>query len=353
MNTLIKYGLDSFFTENLSIKDMENLAKVIAVYKKSFKVIMGNGNEINAIAKGSFIHYKSKNITELPKLGDFVVLDSLQENNAFIKYILPRKNELQRKYAGVNENQIIAANVDYAFIAISADKQFNVRKIERMVLACEDSKIEPIIVLTKSDLSNDILLEMNLLKERFHDIKIIATSMKDAESIQPLKLLLENNKVGAFIGSSGSGKSTLTNMLLGEVIQKTLAVGDNDRGQHTTTHREMFLLKSGGCIIDNPGIKEFALWLEDESSLDNTFAEIKDLARECKFRNCSHTVEIGCAVIKAVAEGRLSKDRYYNFLKLKNEEEEVSIERLKQSRRESKKNISKHIKDIKKWKKNQ
>ncbi|MDR2008668.1 MAG: ribosome small subunit-dependent GTPase A [Alphaproteobacteria bacterium] len=347
---LTKYGLSSFFTENLTNEDRDNLGKVIAVHKKSFRVILNDGSEINAIAKGSLLHYKSKNTRELPKLGDFVVLNSIAETNAFIKCILPRKNELQRKLVGKDENQIIATNIDYAFITISADMQFNIRKIERIVLAAEDSNIEPIIIITKADLAQNISQEISLLQDRFGSVQIIATSMAEIASVQPLKDLLQNNKVAAFIGSSGSGKSTLTNMLLGADLQKTLSVGDTDRGQHTTTHREMFLLPSGGCIIDNPGIKEFALWLENNDSIDNTFADIAELARRCKFRDCTHTSEPSCAVIKAVAEGRLSADRYHNFLKIQAEEEDISLAKLKHERKESKKAISKELKSIKKYK---
>ncbi|MDR0484616.1 MAG: ribosome small subunit-dependent GTPase A [Alphaproteobacteria bacterium] len=347
-NILYKYGLDNFFTNSLSQVDTDNLGKVVAVHKKSFKVIKGDGSEVNAIAKGSFIHYKSKNMAELPKLGDFVVLDLVQEQNAFIKYILPRKNALQRKIVGdKNENQIIVANIDYAFITIPLDEQFNIRKLERIILAADDSKIEPVIIITKSDLSSNIPLA--LLEERFKNIQIIITAMQNIESIIPIKNLLKNNKVGAFIGSSGSGKSTLTNMLLNATTQKTLAVGNQDKGKHTTTHREMFLLNSGGCIVDNPGIKEFALWLENEESIDNSFADIKNLAENCKFRDCTHTNEPNCAVIKAIEDGILDLDKYHNFLKLKSEEEDTALAKLQQQRKENQKNISKHIKNIKKF----
>ena len=244
-NYLIKYGLTNFFTADLSIEDLENIGKIISTHKKSFRVINNEGVELNAIIKGSLIHYKSSKTSDLPKVGDFVVLDNMEQDNTYIKYILPRKNELKRKLAGEKkEDQIIATNIDYVFITNPIGEQFNIRKLERMILACEDSNITPVIVITKADLAKDIKTETKEIFATFNNIKIIITAINNQDSVAEIKELLKNNKIGTFIGSSGSGKSTLTNMLLEDEVQKTLSVsGDKDKGRHTTTHREMFLLQ--------------------------------------------------------------------------------------------------------------
>jgi ribosome biogenesis GTPase len=352
-NYLIKYGLSNFFTSSLKIEDLENIGKIICTHKKGFRVINNVGLELNAIIKGSFIHYKSSKSAELPKLGDFVILEHMNQDNTYIKYILPRKNELKRKLAGEKkEDQIIATNIDFAFVTNPIGEQFNIRKIERLILACRDSNIIPIIVVTKADLSKNINLETQELFETFSDIKIIITSLDNQDSTKEILEMLKNNKIGTFIGSSGSGKSTLTNILMKSAVQKTLSVsGDKDKGRHTTTHREMFLLESGGCIIDNPGIKEFALWLDNDDSIDKTFNDIAELAQQCKFSDCTHTKEPDCAVLQAIVEGSLSQDRLNNYLKLKFEEGNINLIKKKYEKKESTKAINKYYSQAIKFKK--
>ncbi len=352
-NYLIKYGLDDFYIKDLSKKDMHNVAKIISIHKKCFRVINSEAKELNAVVKGSFIHYKLNVSSNLPKLGDFVVLDSMNQDNTYIKYILPRKNELKRKLVGEKkEDQIIATNIDYAFVSNPIGEQFNIRKLERLILSCKDSNIVPIIVITKSDLSQDIQKEIEGITNIFSDIKIIPTSFKKQESIKKIAEILKDNKVGAFIGSSGSGKSTLTNMLLNSEVQKILSVsGDKDKGRHTTTHREMFLLKDGGAIIDNPGIKEFGLWLNNESSIDNTFSDILELAKSCKFNDCSHNKEPNCAVKKAIKEEIISEERFNSYLKLKLESNDIKLIKQKHEKKESTKAIKKKYSQSIKFKK--
>lgn len=355
-NYLIKYGLTNFYTQNLPMEDITNIAKVISTQKKDFKVININGIELTAIVKGSLIHYKLDVASNLPKVGDFIVLEgNLNQDNIYIKTILPRKNELKRKLAGdKKEDQIIATNIDYAFVTNPIGEQFNIRKIERMILACQDSNIEPIIIITKSDLSNNIAIEKEELQSVFPDIKIITTAIDNQDSIKEITEILKDNKIGALIGSSGSGKSTLTNMLLKEAVQKTLSVSaEKDKGKHTTTHREMFLLESGGCIIDNPGIKEFGLWLNDESSIDNIFEDVLELASKCKFSDCTHTKEPNCFVKQALESGELSQERYNSYIKLKQESEDIDLVKQKHERKESKKAIKKHATQAIKFKKSQ
>ncbi len=325
---LYRYGLDDFFINKLEkVSDFQFLCKVIAVHKKKFKVVDDNGREYSALIKGSTIHNRLVKQINLPKLGDFVVVESNnQDSSCFVKYVLPRKNELKRKMPHDNSEQIIFSNVDYIFITNPVGEQFNLRKVERMVLACIDAAIIPVIVITKADTSENIALLEAEMHKSFPDLIIIVTSFIDNSSIKHIELLLSQHKVGAFIGSSGSGKSTLTNMLIKENIQKTLSTsGDKQKGKHTTTHREMFLLENGGCIIDNPGIKEFGLWLNNEDSIDNTFADIQELSLFCKFKNCTHTVEPGCNIIDALSKGQLDKARYNNYLKLQQEEGAISL----------------------------
>ena len=347
------YGLNDYFIKQITIEQQEFLAKVISVNKRSFKVITRLGIR-NAIIKGSNIHFKDI-VNNIPKVGDFVILEDLQENddNFFITQILERNSVLKRTLVGKNnEDQIIATNIDYAFIFLPCDLQFNLKRIERIVIACNDGNIIPIILMSKTDVPLDLNDLINKTNAYFPNVQILKTSMFNKESIEEIQNLLKPNLTAVFIGNSGAGKSTLTNILLNEDIQKVKEVSNlEDKGQHTTTSRHLFLLPHGGAIIDTPGIKEFGINLDSSKALQQNFQDIQDIAISCKFSNCTHNNEPSCAVKQAITEGVLSQEKFNNFMKLSLENEE-SMQGKQEKKRNNKKKININAKEASKFKHN-
>jgi ribosome biogenesis GTPase len=373
INLLDQYGLINY--QNFKpISDTKNLARIIFVAKNSYKALTNDGIVV-CFVKGSNIHYKFNSDSELPKVGDFVFLqnntDNININNHyFIKQILPRKNTLKRKIAGEQQKeQIIATNIDYAFITISLDEQFNVIKAKRILISVLDSNIKPVFILTKSDLTSDIEAKKIEVSDYFKDIidnlEIIATSIIDPITIKPIYKFLYNKdqnliNTGVFIGSSGSGKSSIINILLNSNIQKTADVSNlEQKGRHTTTSREMFLLPPqegniyGGIIIDTPGMREFGLFLDDNNAIDQGFKQISELSLKCKFHNCSHTNEPHCAVQDAILNNLLNQEQLNEYRKLKHQNEEFESKLLENKLKDKKYKYQKeqqkyNIKHIKK-----
>lgn len=332
-NFLEKYGFDKFFQKQIEQENYNKIAKVVLCTKTDYKIIVNNV-EKTATLKFS-IYYKNQ---MLPKVGDFVIFDYQKEYDTYvITSILDRKTILKRKQVGKKDiEQIIVVNIDYAFITLPLDEQFNIKKIERIITTCKDANIIPIILVTKSDLSTSISTIYKELQDYFTNITIILTTIYNPKSIEEICQILAPNKTGVFIGSSGAGKSTLTNLILGLNKQKVASVSNKkNKGKHTTTHRELFLLSGGGCIIDTPGVKEFALWLNDESAIEDTFKDIQILEKQCKFTNCSHINEQGCAVLDALEKNLISEERYNNYIKLK-AENEVNFGKISKAAKEQK-----------------
>ncbi len=324
MTILNKCGFDFFFTSQVANQDLKFVAKVISVSKLTYKVISYSGDILTAILKGSELHYNKLSDAYFPKVGDFILLQENDnaDNNYYIKKIFERKNSFKRKLVGKSsEEQIIATNIDIVFIVIAATEAPNLNKIDRIILACKDEKhVHPIIILNKIDLFDDYDEYLEIIKIRFPDIQIIVTSKNDLKSINSIYDIIKPNKTAVLIGSSGVGKSTLTNMLLKQDIQKVSEVSnDKSKGTHTTTQRELFILKEGGCIIDNPGIKEFGIYLNNNKSLYELFPDIIELSLECKFTNCNHISDEGCAILKAIKDTPELQVKFDNFIKLKNE----------------------------------
>ena len=351
MNILTKYGLSDFFINQVDNNNIKYLGRIIQEHKKSFVVITHNGI-VNAIVKGTLLNYESIYQSQLPKVGDFVLLEEHNntiingDNYVFIKSILNRKTLLKRKLIGKNQDQIIATNLDYAFVCIGCDMQFNIPKTQRIITACIDCNIEPIILLTKADLSGDIVNQLEEIQGAFENIPVHPISILNINSIEIINTILQQNKTGVLIGSSGCGKSSITNILLNEAIQKTQVVSkDQDKGKHTTTSRTIFLLPQGGCIVDTPGIKEFALWLDNEDTIDDVFADIKKLALSCKFSNCRHGVnQRDCAIQDAIQRNEISQKRVDEYLKLKTESQNINLHSKTYQRKISQRELSKKVK---------
>ena len=245
--------------------------------------------------------------------------------NAVIRHVLPRKSCFIRKAAGEkNEEQVVAANIDTVFLCMSLNNDFNLRRLERYISIAWNSGAVPVVVLTKADLCKDPENKLFEVSSVAAGVDVLVTNTINQNGYEQLYPYLAEEKTVAFIGSSGVGKSTLINCLLGEKHLDTNGLRNDDKGRHTTTHRELILLPSGGMVIDTPGMRELGMW-DAESGIDQTFSDIEKLAQRCRFRDCTHSCsEPGCAVQEAVERGELPIERLRSYQKLMNENRYVN-----------------------------
>lgn len=314
---LMKLGFsEGIIKEASQYKDLF-IGRVVAQYKDLYKVAIGNSELIGEVS--GKLRYTSEELSDYPAVGDFVMIDrnSNLSGNAIIHHILTRKSIFVRRAAGTaNDVQVVATNVDTVFICMSLNNDFNLRRIERYLAIAWDSGAKPVIVLTKSDLCEELSIKLLEIRETAIGVDIVVTSSVTEDGYKPiLKYIIEGQTV-AFIGSSGVGKSTLINCLLGEDIIETRGIRNDDKGKHTTTRRELFVIPSGGAVIDTPGMREIGV---ESINLAKTFSEIDELASRCKFNDCQHENEPGCAVRRAIEEGLITKERLISYNKLKRE----------------------------------
>ncbi len=254
--------------------------------------------------------------SEYPVVGDWVIID----DSGLIVEVCARRNSVARKRSGKKyEQQILAANIDYMFIVAPLDTELNLNKIDRFLLLSQTNKIEPVIVLTKADICEDVDACIDKMVHRYGGMMKVIISDKDTDDgINGLKRILQPEKTGIFVGPSGAGKSTLVNRLLNEEKARTAQVREKDKkGKHTTTNRQLYELEGGAFIIDTPGIREIGLWINKE--IYSVSDELDNLARDCRFGDCSHKVEPGCAILDAVEKGMVSRADYRAYVKLKDE----------------------------------
>jgi ribosome biogenesis GTPase / thiamine phosphate phosphatase len=287
--------------------------RVAVEYRDRYLLYLEQGEQFAEVT-GKFRH-QATGLQDFPAVGDWVAVQQTT-----IHAVLPRLSKFSRKMVGgTTEEQVIATNVDTVFLVSGLDGDFNLRRIERYLVLVWESGSVPVIVLNKADLCADLKLRIAEVEVIALGVPVIALSATQQQDIEALQPYLQSGKTIALLGSSGVGKSTITNQLKGEQVQTVQAVrqGDN-RGKHTTTHRQLIPLPSGAWIIDTPGMRELQLWSGAEA-LPETFTDVEDLAQQCRFRDCQHEHEPGCAVQGAISTGQLDASRLRNYKKLQRE----------------------------------
>lgn len=336
-------GYNYFFElERKSLPLEYSIARVIAEYKESYRVKDINGEYLAKIT-GKQIFNATKR-EDYPAVGDWVIITISNKEMAIIHKILPRKTILNKKYSNGQGAQVIATNIDTAFIIESVDKDYNLNRFERYLVLISEGKIKPAIILNKIDLISEVELNLkiNQIKNRFNNIDIISTSTITNEGLNELMNYILYGKTYCFLGSSGVGKSSLINKLLGKNEIKTNEISDaTGKGKHTTTTREIYFLKNGGIVIDNPGTREVGI-MDADSGIENVFDEIISLSKNCKYSDCTHTHESGCAVLEAVKTKKLDENKYLNYIKLKKETEYYEMDEIE--KREKDRKFGKFIK---------
>lgn len=353
MDKLKKLGYSDWFNQRLDAEEaaIHEVARVVSVHKDSYSLTKGDG-VISAELSGH-MSYAVNSSSELPTTGDWVYADFYDDDtHAIIHGVLPRKTLLKRKSAGkAVDFQLIAANIDVAFIMQAVDYDFNLRRLERYLVMANESAITPVILLSKCDLLPES--EVDKIKQLTLDVapqvtNIAFSSLTD-KNIESIKSYLSSGSTYCLLGSSGVGKTTLLNSIFGDELYQTQSVSRKEgKGRHTTTSRELIQLDNGALLIDTPGMRELGN-ISVDAGIDETFSEILALSKLCKFANCSHTKEKGCAILEAISENRLSENRYENYLKMKKESAFNELSYFE--RRNKDKNFGKMIKSTLKNKK--
>jgi len=293
-------------------------ARVVAQHRGEYVLQTPWGRAIG-VAPGR-MQYRASRAREMPAVGDWVLAEPASDGPAIIREILPRSSEFVRRRAGTEDDeQVVAANVNIAFLMTSLDRNLNPRRLERYLVAAWDSGATPVVVLTKSDLVSDVAALVEEIEVVAAGADVVAVSSADGSGIDRLRQYLEPGTTVALLGSSGVGKSTLVNTLAGEDLLLTQEVREIDnKGRHTTTHREIFLLQDGVLVLDTPGMRELGL-VEADDGLEETFDDVAAIVDGCRFNDCRHESEPGCAVREALREGTVTPERWDSYVKLQKE----------------------------------
>lgn len=340
MRNVKSVGFDGWFEDHIEAGKLDNheIARVVSVHKDSYLVTNG-GDDIFAELAGKLM-YSIASSVDLPTTGDWVYVDFYDnDSHAIIHDVFCRKSLIKRKSPGKQiDYQLIAANIDVAFIIQSLDYNFNLRRLERYLAMIHESKVAPIILLSKSDLtSHDRIGEfVKNVNEIAPNATVIPFSNQNTDDIEKIKNMLTPGKTYCLLGSSGVGKTTLLNSIIGSELYETKTVSKIDsKGRHTTTSRELIRLENGAMIIDTPGMRELGN-ISVESGIDATFSEIQELSLNCRFNNCTHVEEKGCAILAALNIGKIDQKRYENFMKMRKESEYNEMSYLDKKKKDKK-----------------
>jgi ribosome biogenesis GTPase len=340
---LSAFGWSEFFEDSFqpyAVSDYK-AARVALEYKHLYRLYTEQGELLAEIA--GKLRHEAVNRGALPAVGDWVVIRTRPEGDkATIHAVLPRRSKFTRKVAGERtEEQIVGTNIDTVFLVTSLNQDFNLRRIERYLIVAWDSGANPVIVLSKSDLCNEVEDRFAEIRRLASGVPIYAVSVVQKEGLDELARYFQKGQTVALLGSSGVGKSTLINHLAGCDLQRVQEVREqDDRGRHTTTHRELIHLPQGGLVLDTPGMRELQLW-DGEGGLNLAFDDVEAFVRGCYFGDCQHEDEPGCAVREALDKGAIDAARYRSYEKLQKELNYLARKR----------NISAQVTEKKKWKK--
>lgn len=325
-NRLTLLGWDAGWAAGLTKLDDPRLrpARVGTEHRGAYVLLTEEGDQW-AVPTGRLRLDAGQGESDLPAVGDWVGYRlPEQSDRAIVQAVLPRRTKFSRKTAfNKTEEQVLAANVDVAFLTTALPDDLNLRRLERYIATAWESGAEPVIVLTKADLADDVAAAVAEVEAIAFGVPVHAVSAPNGQGIEELRAYLAGNRTAVLLGSSGVGKSTIVNALLGTEASSTQEVRDDGRGRHTTTRRELHLVPGGGILLDTPGIRELQLW-DAEEGLEEAFEDVEELAVHCRFADCSHDHEPGCAVREAVANGTLPAARFESYRKLQRELEALA-----------------------------
>ena len=318
--SLIALGWSDHFQHAFDTVEDDSLVPARVIRQNKNQYIVHDGDRTLTATMLGRLLYENDDPASLPAVGDWVCIQAFDEDQAIIHAVLPRWGAFFRKESGhVTRRQVIAANIDIAFLVCGLDNDFNPRRIERYLVQVASSEATPVILLNKVDVCEDLDAILKTVKHISGDVEIIPVSAIEKTGFDRVEALIKEGVTVAFLGSSGVGKSSIANVLTQSGTHRVGAVREDDsRGRHTTSYRELVMLDSGGVIIDTPGLRELQLWGEEED-LQAVFSEIDELAGQCRFRDCQHEQEPGCAVVQAIESGDLDAARLESYKKLKRE----------------------------------
>lgn len=322
--TLTDLGLTDEITNYIKYNSLSGFAlgRVTQEHRERYIVSTGE-NEFDAEITGN-LRFSANSRADFPSVGDWVTMTLYDSDLAIIHKILPRKSVLERQAVGkFGEKQIISTNIDVAFIIQSIDNNFNINRLERYMTICYSANIEPVLVISKIDLSADSEIRdaRRKLETRDKKVKCILLSNLTQQGVDQILEVIQKGKTYCVVGSSGVGKSSLINNLLNKNLLKTGQISQStNKGRHITEHRELFVLENGGIVIDTPGMKELGI-TENIDGIKTTFQEIFELSLKCKYPDCKHIDEIGCAVNEALINGTIDEDSLCNFIKIQRDQQ--------------------------------
>lgn len=317
-------GFTGRITELVEPSEYEGygLARVIVEHRERY-IVQSESGVYQAEITGN-LRYAAKSKLDFPAVGDWVKITLMDSENAIILKVFPRYSVLERQAVGkFGEVQVIATNIDVAFIVQSVGHDFNLKRLERYLAICYSAGIEPVILLTKTDLIDaEGLKELtDQVSERVKGVALVPLTIQEDATFEMLLKRMEPYRTYCFIGSSGVGKSTIVNRLKGEEVLKTKTISEStSKGRHTTSHRELILLSNESIVIDTPGMREIGL-TDQSKGIELAYNEISELSKSCKFKDCTHLHESGCAVLQAVEQGKISESVFENYHKMLREQE--------------------------------